>query len=85
MKIHHYIETVSAGTNGHTHMGAIPCTYIAADWNKFVHTYTFVSYIHKNVERQVEMKQVKDTVDNTITALTHSTNNTNYNRNKCKI
>jgi len=33
----------------------------------------------------VEMKQVKDTVDNTITALTHSTNNTNYNRNKCKI
>jgi hypothetical protein len=24
------------------------------------------------------MKQVKDTIDNTITALTHITNNTNY-------
>jgi len=31
------------------------------------------------------MKQVKDTIDYTITALTHSTNNTNYNMNKHKI
>jgi len=35
--------------------------------------------------RQVDMKQVKETIDNTITALTHSTNNTNYNKNKYKL
>jgi hypothetical protein len=31
------------------------------------------------------MKKAIDTTDNTITALTHSTNNTNYNKNKYKI
>jgi hypothetical protein len=31
------------------------------------------------------MKQAKDTTDNTITALTNSKNNTNYNKNKYKI
>lgn len=66
----------------------------ATDWLKFdsqfrkAHThrrtYIFVAEIHKKVVRQADMKQVKESTDNTITAQIHSTNNTNYNKNKCQ-
>jgi len=51
-----------------------------------MYTYIHIHFVNpQNVTRQVDMKQVKETVNNTTTAPTHSTNNTNYNKNKYKL
>jgi len=48
----------------------------------YIHIH-FVNPQKRHKTRGYETSQ--RTIDNTITAPTHSTDNTNYNKNKCKI